>query len=64
MQSEHTREPTGSPVHGVIPEPIRVVDGAPPVDPAPRRRNPAQMLLSALRGDKHMVGSRPPEARR
>jgi hypothetical protein len=27
---------------------------------APRRRNPASMLLSALRGDKHMVGAYPP----
>jgi hypothetical protein len=24
---------------------------------APRRRNPASSLLSALRGDKHMVGA-------
>ena len=48
MQTEPTSEPTGSPV----PEPIR-------------RRNPASRvrakLLSALRGDKHMVGAYPPD---
>jgi hypothetical protein len=27
---------------------------------APRRRNPARSLLSALRGDRHMVGAYPP----
>jgi hypothetical protein len=27
---------------------------------APRRRNPARSLLSALRGDKHMIGAYPP----
>jgi hypothetical protein len=27
---------------------------------APRRRNPARSLLSAVRGDKHMIGAYPP----
>ena len=52
MQTEPTSEPTGSPVPGVIPEPIRP-------------RNPASSalakLLSALRGDKYMVGAYPPD---
>ena len=74
MQAKPTGAPTGSPVPGVIPEPIRVRhetvaenerDGA-TIDPAPtpRRRNPASILLakvlSALRGDKYMVGAYPP----
>jgi hypothetical protein len=52
MQTEPTSEPTGSPVFGVIPGPIRP-------------RNPASSalakLLSALRGDKYMVGAYPPD---
>jgi hypothetical protein len=52
MQTESTSEPTGSPVPGVIPEPIRP-------------RNPASSVLaklvSALRGDKYMVGAYPPD---
>lgn len=54
MQTEPTREPTGSRVPGAIPEPIRP-------------RNPASSVLgklvSALRGDKYMVGAYPPEWR-
>ena len=62
-------KPRGSPVSGVIPEPIRVHhdnaaanerDGA-TIDPAPpRRRNPLAKLLSRLRGDRHMIGAYPP----
>ena len=52
MQTEPTSEPTGSPVSGVIPGPIRP-------------RNPASSalakVLSALRGDKYMVGAYPPD---
>jgi hypothetical protein len=62
-------KPTGSPVPGVIPEPIQVhdetaaankrddvtIDRAPP-----RRRNPLAKLLSHLRGDRYMVGAYPP----
>ena len=62
MRTKPTSEPTGSPVPGVIPEPIRVREDAHEIGPAPspRRRNPASSLLSALRGDKHMVGAYPP----
>jgi hypothetical protein len=67
MQSKST-EPTGSPVPGVIPEPIRLetvaASGRDIVthDPAasPGRRSPIVKLLSALRGDKYMVGAYPP----
>jgi hypothetical protein len=62
-------KPTGSPIPGVISEPIRVHDDAAAankrdgvtIDPAPpRRRNPLAKLLSHLRGDRHMVGAYPP----
>jgi hypothetical protein len=38
----------------------KVVDMQTPATSAPRRRNPARSLLSALRGDKHMIGAYPP----
>jgi hypothetical protein len=62
MQTMPTSEPTGSPVPGVIPGPIRLRDDPAAIGPASsrRRRNPASKLLSALRGDKHMVGAYPP----
>jgi hypothetical protein len=62
MQTKPTSEPIGSPVPGVIREPIRLRDHALAIGPAPslRRRNPASRLLSALRGDKYMVGAYPP----
>jgi hypothetical protein len=62
-------KPTGSPVPGVIPEPIRVHDDSAArnrrdrvtIDPAPPgRRNPLTKLLSHLRGDRYMVGAYPP----
>jgi hypothetical protein len=62
-------EPMGSPVPGVIPEPILVHDGtaaaserdAVTIDTGPpRRRNPLAKLLSRLRGDRYMVGAYPP----
>jgi hypothetical protein len=37
----------------------KVVDMQNRTTSAPRRRNPARSLLSALRGDKHMVGAYP-----
>jgi hypothetical protein len=73
MQTKPT-EPSGSPVPGVIPEPVRLRhdavaanerDGV-AADPgsSPRRRNLASgllaRLLSTLRGDKYMVGAYPP----
>jgi hypothetical protein len=66
MQTKPTSEPTGSPVPGVIAEPIRLRDDAITHGPTapPRRRNPASILLakllSALRGDKYMVDAYPP----
>jgi hypothetical protein len=61
-------KPTGSPVPGVIPEPVRVHDDTPAankrgvtIDTAPPRAlNPLAKLLSHLRGDRHMVGAYPP----
>jgi hypothetical protein len=38
----------------------KVVDMQTTPTSAPRRRNPARSVLSALRGDKHMVGAYPP----
>jgi hypothetical protein len=38
----------------------KVVDMQTTPTSAPRRRNPARSLLSALRGDKHMIGAYPP----
>jgi hypothetical protein len=66
-------EPMGSPVPGVIPEPIRVQDGTAAASerngatigpPPPRPRNPLAKLLSQLRGDKYMVGAYPPRRER
>jgi hypothetical protein len=70
MQTAPKSEPTGSRVPGVIDEPIRFRDDAVTIDPAasPPRRNPASKLLSkllsALRGDKYMVGAYPPAKER
>jgi hypothetical protein len=74
MQTKPTGEPSGSPVPGVIPEPLRLRHDAVAAnerdsvatDPgsSPRRRNsargPLARLLSTLRGDKYMVGAYPP----
>jgi hypothetical protein len=38
----------------------KVVDMQTTPTSAPRRRNPARSLRSALRGDKHMAGAYPP----
>ena len=38
----------------------KVVDMQTTPTSAPRRRNPARSLRSALRGDEHMVGAYPP----
>jgi hypothetical protein len=80
MQTQPTIEPTGSPVPGLIPEPVRVrhdsvaAQARPIATPTASgttmpassagRRNPASIvlanLLSAIRGDKHMVDAYPP----
>jgi hypothetical protein len=74
MQTKPTGEPSGSPVPGVIPEPIRLRHDAAAANErdgvatdqgsASRRRNsasgPLARLLSTLRGDKYMVGAYPP----
>jgi hypothetical protein len=75
MQTKLTIEPSGSPVPGVIPEPVRVhhdtiaayerltASGTTRSAPLPGR-SPASIalakLLSAIRGDKHMVDAYPP----
>jgi hypothetical protein len=67
----HTPSPLalrGSPVPGLIPEPVRVVDdtlgGSPDRPAAPRRWPPVTnlvaRLLSVIRGDKHMAGAYAP----
>jgi hypothetical protein len=61
MQTKPTSEPTGSPVPGVIPEPLHIHDDTAAankrdgvtIDTAPpRRRDPLAKLLSHLRGDR------------
>jgi hypothetical protein len=64
MKTKAAMEPSGSPVPGVIPEPVRVHnDPAPPQSPI--RRNLASRawtrMWSALHGDKYLVGAYPPE---
>jgi hypothetical protein len=54
MQTEPTSEPIGSPVSGVIPEPVRRPNSASSV--------PAK-LLSAVRDDKYMAGAYTPDWR-
>jgi hypothetical protein len=77
MQTEPTIEPTGSPIPGVIPEPVTVhqSDPSPPTTsdstkPASRhaRRHPIRVALaklsSVIRGDKHVADAdRPPASR-
>jgi hypothetical protein len=62
-------EPTGSPVPGVIPAPIRVhpdsaagneQGGVAIQAPPPRRRGLFGKLISHLRGDRYMVDAYPP----
>jgi hypothetical protein len=74
MQTTSTIEQTGSPVPGVIPEPLPVhrdtvaADGNPsgttlPASPPGRRTLASSVpakLLSAIRGDKYMVDAYPP----
>jgi hypothetical protein len=66
METKPTRQPGGSPVPGVIPEPIRVHHDSAPAQESrlaapkpsatterassPRRRNPASVLLAKLLG--------------
>jgi hypothetical protein len=64
MQTKATIEPTGSPVPGVIPEPVGL-HRDPAAQRPPLRRNPASQawagMWSALHGDKYLVGAYPPE---
>jgi hypothetical protein len=63
METRRTVEPDGSPVPGVIPEPIRVHHAA-TERAAPRRSNPVTVLLakllSAVRGEKDPPDAYPP----
>jgi hypothetical protein len=66
MQANSTIEPPGSPVAGVVPEPVRVHHDAEATPTTARhQRNPAAMvfarLLSGIRGDKYMAGAYPPD---
>jgi hypothetical protein len=73
MQTKATIESVGSPVPGVIPEPVRVQEDATAPDhrrtatatraPAPRlgsARRVRDRLLAILHGDKYMVATDPP----
>jgi hypothetical protein len=76
MQTKLTIEPSGSPVPGVVPEPLRVhhdtiaayerltASGTTMPASLPGRWSPASIalakVLSAIRGDKHMVDAYPP----
>jgi hypothetical protein len=63
MPTKATIEQAHSPVPGVIPEPVRVEHDAPNPAPTPRRRPLSRArarLLSALHGDKYLVGTDPP----
>ena len=61
-------KPTGSPVPGVIPEPVRAHDdaaaGSKPSgvtsEVGSPHRGPLAKLMSRLRGDKYMVDAYPP----
>jgi hypothetical protein len=64
MPPNSTIEPPGSPVPGIVPEPVRVHHGAEATPTTPRhRRNPVRMvlakLLSVIRGDKYMADAYP-----
>ena len=69
-----TNRPDRSPAPGIIPGPVNVSDGAAPPSVVPEGRddpkargNPVRVagakVMSALRGDKYMVGAYPPESR-
>ena len=65
MQADSTIEPRGSPVPGIVPEPVRVHDDARATPTTARhQRNPARTvlakLLSVIRGDKYMADAYPP----
>ena len=68
MPTQPPSAPRGSPVPGVIPEPVHVVEdtggGNAGRPPAPRRRHPITQLLSGLlsviRGDKHVADAAAP----
>jgi hypothetical protein len=69
MQPSSTIEPPGSPVPGIVPEPVRVHHDAEATPTTARhQRNPAAMvlakLLSVIRGDKYMAGAYPPDGPR
>jgi len=65
-----TDQPDRSPAPGIVLEPVQVYDDPPPAgeqqdQPRPTRPNPARLVaakvMSALRGDKHMVNAYPAE---
>jgi hypothetical protein len=63
MQTKATIEQAGSPVPGVIPEPPRIQYEAANPPRAPRRGRLSRAWarwLSALHGDKYLVGTDPP----
>jgi hypothetical protein len=69
MRPSPTIEPPGSPVPGIVPEPVHVHHdtGSTPTT-ARNQRNPAALvlakLLSVIRGDKYMAGAYPPDGPR
>ena len=66
MQTNSRIEPPGSPVPGIVPEPVRVVSDVEATSAtAPRPSNSGRMalgkLLSVLRGDKYIADAYPPD---
>jgi hypothetical protein len=66
MQPNSTIEPPGSPVPGIVPEPVRVHHDAEATPTTARhQRNPVRTvlakLLSVIRGDKYMADAYPPD---
>jgi hypothetical protein len=66
MQPNSTIEPSGSPVPGIVPEPVRAHRDAEATPTTARhQRNPVRMvlakLLSVIRGDKYMADAYPPD---
>jgi hypothetical protein len=72
MAMKRTLEPSQSPVSGVIPEPMHVLDDSAPAErgattepvPLQRRHGVAHRLLGVVRGDKYMADAYPPPKER